>query len=244
MIKVISLGGSLVAPGWAPDHLQRSGCARLCILDSVDTSYLAEFACLVRAYLEEDARRRLILVIGGGAPARIYQAAYRKIALNLDNDAQDWIGIAATRLNGELVRSLFPAECKEALVTDPQIAEFSGRILVAAGWKPGFSSDFDAVFLAEKFGAGTVINLSNISKVYTADPKTDPSARPLDKLSWNEFRAIVGDEWTPGKNAPFDPIAARKAEQLEMRVIVAAGKDLDNLKAIIEDKPFTGTIIE
>ena len=225
MIKVISLGGSIVAP------------------DSVDTAYLAEFVRLVRGYLDADVRRRLILVIGGGAPARNYQAAYRKIAESPGADAQDWIGIAATRLNGELVRSLFSGDCREALVTDPEAAEFSGRILVAAGWKPGFSSDYDAVFLAEKFGAHTVINLSNINKVYTADPRTDPSARPLDTLSWDEFRAIVGDEWTPGKNAPFDPIAARKAAQLKMKVIVAAGKDLVSLKAILEDKPFTGTTI-
>jgi len=234
MMKVISLGGSIVAPGSSANGSP---------LDTVDTAYLAEFVRLVRGYLHEQARRRLILVIGGGAPARTYQAAYRKIAENPQDEDQDWIGIAATRLNGELVRSLFSSDCREKLVTDPQVAEFSGRVLVAAGWKPGFSSDYDAVFLAEKFGADTVINLSNINKVYTADPKVDPAARPLDKLSWDEFRAIVGDEWTPGKNAPFDPIAARKAAQLNMKVIVAAGKDLPNLKAILEDKPFTGTTL-
>jgi uridylate kinase len=225
MIKVISLGGSLVAP------------------NSVDTAYLAEFRTLVRGYLAQDARRRLILVIGGGGPARSYQAAYRKIAEKPEADAQDWIGIAATRLNGELVRSLFSGECRDELVSDPREAVFTGRILVAAGWKPGFSSDYDAVFLAEKFGSDTVVNLSNISKVYTADPKTDPLARPLDRLSWEDFRGIVGDEWTPGKNAPFDPVAARKAAELKMKVIVAAGKDLASLEAILTDKPFTGTII-
>jgi uridylate kinase len=197
----------------------------------------------VLGYLAGDARRRLILVVGGGGPARGYQAAYRHIAEKPEAGAQDWIGIAATRLNGELVRSLFPGECREDLVTDPRGAVFTGRILVAAGWKPGFSSDYDAVFLAEKFGADTVINLSNISKVYTADPKTDPSARPLDRLSWEDFRGIVGDEWTPGKNAPFDPVAARKAAELKMKVIVAAGKDLVSLEAILTDKPFTGTTI-
>ena len=225
-MKVISLGGSLVAP------------------DRVDTPYLAEFRDIVRSYLAKDSSHRLILVIGGGSPARIWQAAYREIAENPDADAQDWIGIAATRLNGELVRCIFSGECRDELVINPEEAVFTGRVLVAAGWKPGFSSDFDAVFLAEKFGSNTVINLSNISKVYTADPRIDPAARPIDKLSWTEFRAIVGSDWTPGKNAPFDPIAARKAEELKMKVIVAAGKDLANLKALLEDEPFTGTTIE
>jgi uridylate kinase len=225
MIKVISLGGSIVAP------------------DAVDAAYLKEFCRLVRKYLAEDSERRLILVIGGGGPARKYQTAYREIADNPESDAQDWIGIAATRLNGELLRNLFPAECREPLVIDPQEAAFTGKILVAAGWKPGFSSDYDAVFLAEKFGADTVINLSNISKVYTADPRLDPGAKPLDRLTWAEFRAIVGDEWTPGRNAPFDPIAAKRASELKMTVIVAAGKDLNNLAAILRDKPFSGTTI-
>ncbi|MDR3200667.1 MAG: UMP kinase [Spirochaetales bacterium] len=224
-MKVISLGGSLVAP------------------DAVDAAYLKDFRLLVREYLAEDSARALILVIGGGGPARAYQGAYRQIADNPENDAQDWIGIAATRLNGELVRGIFAGECRDPLVIDPQDAAFTGRILVAAGWKPGFSSDYDAVFLAEKFGADTVINLSNISKVYTADPKKDPAAKPLDRLRWEEFRGIVGDEWTPGKNAPFDPVAARKAAELNMKVIVAAGKDLANLKKILTDKPFTGTTI-
>ncbi|MCL1818542.1 MAG: UMP kinase [Spirochaetaceae bacterium] len=225
-MKVLSLGGSLVAP------------------DRVDTAYLAEFRKVLREYLAKDNSRRLVLVIGGGGPARLWQAAYREIAEKPENDAQDWIGIAATRLNGELVRTIFAGECGDGLVINPEEAVFTGRVLVAAGWKPGFSSDYDAVFLAEKFGSSTVINLSNISKVYTADPKTDPSARPLDKLTWEEFRAIVGDDWTPGKNAPFDPIAARRAEELNMKVIVAAGKDLANLRALLEDEPFTGTTIE
>jgi uridylate kinase len=225
-MKVISLGGSLVAP------------------DRVDTAYLAEFRRIAAAYLAKDLRRRLVVIVGGGSPARLWQAAYREIAEDPQSDAQDWIGIAATRLNGELVRAIFSAECRDSLVIDPEEAVFTGRVLVAAGWKPGFSSDYDAVFLAEKFGSATVINLSNISKVYTADPKTDPLARPLDKLSWAEFRAIVGNDWTPGKNAPFDPVAARRAEELNMKVIVAAGKDLANLKALLEDEPFIGTTIE
>lgn len=226
MTKVISLGGSIVAP------------------EGVDTAFLRSFRDTVGGYLAEDSGRRLVLVIGGGGPARRYQAAYRELAPKPDSDAQDWIGIAATRLNGELVRALFLDYCEEPLATDPTaVSGLSGRILVAAGWKPGFSSDYDAVVLAERLAADTVINLSNISKVYTADPKLDPQAKPLDALSWKDFRKLVGDEWTPGKNLPFDPIAAKKAEALGLRVITAAGKDIDNIKKILRGLPFQGTTI-
>ncbi len=227
MTNVLSLGGSIVAP------------------DGPDAAFLKEFSALARSWLDADPARRLILVVGGGGPARAWQKAYRDaVGDQADPDAQDWIGIMATRLNAQLVRSAFLDICPHEVVTDPTaLSVFSGRILVAAGWKPGFSTDFDAVVLAERFGARTVVNLSNIAKVYTADPKTDPSARPIDSISWKGFRAMVGDEWTPGKNVPFDPVASRRAEELGLQVICAAGRDLPNLAAILEGQAYQGTLI-
>jgi len=88
-----------------------------------------------------------------------------------------------------------------------------------------------------------VINLSNIEKVYTGDPKKDPKATPLDSISWNDFRAMVGDKWAPGTNVPFDPIASRHAQGLDLTVICAAGRNLENLKNIVRGKDFIGTTI-
>ena len=114
---------------------------------------------------------------------------------------------------------------------------------MAAGWKPGFSTDFDAVVLAERFGAKTVVNLSNIAQVYTDDPKKNPDAKPLVSATWPEFQKIVGTEWNPGLNAPFDPIATKKAADLGLTVVVAAGSNLPNLDKILRDEPFFGTTI-
>jgi uridylate kinase len=230
MTTVISLGGSIVAP------------------EGPDSAFLADFRTLVEAHLAPDIKRRLILVVGGGGPARLWQKAYRDVLAGTgatqNPDVQDWIGIMATRLNAQLVKGLFGALAPQDLVIDPsQVELFMGRILVAAGWKPGFSTDFDAVILAEKFGADTIVNLSNIAKVYTDDPRTNPAARPLDTVSWQDFRALVGDEWSPGKNSPFDPIAAKRASGLGLKVICAAGRDLPNLEAILEGRQFVGTVI-
>lgn len=226
MTKVLSLGGSIVAP------------------DAPDTSFLRDFAALVRSWLDGDAARRLILVVGGGGPARTWQKAYRDSVDVPDPEAQDWIGIMATRLNAQLVRSLFLDLCPHEVVIDPStVTVFGGRVLVASGWKPGFSTDFDAVVLAERFAADTLINLSNIAKVYTADPGSDPNAKPLDAISWKDFRAMIGDEWIPGKNVPFDPVASRRAEELSLKVVCAAGRNLDNLSAILDGKKFQGTLI-
>jgi len=123
------------------------------------------------------------------------------------------------------------------------VTVFAGRILVAAGWKPGFSTDNDAVVLAQRFSAGTVINLSNIAQVYTDDPKKNPAAKPFERLSWSQMLAIVGSEWSPGKNTPFDPTAARAAALSRIRVIFAEGRNLPNLSAILVGGGFVGTTI-
>jgi uridylate kinase len=210
--------------------------------------YLRAFRALIYEILEADAERRFVFVTGGGAPARVWQAAFREIA-GRDGGAEadasaDWIGVAATRLNAELVRALFARDCPQPVVIDPTAVEmFAGRIMVAAGWKPGFSSDNDAVLLAERFAAPLVINLSNVEKVYTADPRTDPNAKPLDKVSWDDFLKITGTEWKPGLNVPFDPVASARAKAAGITVICAKGTDIDNLRCILTGKPFTGTTI-
>lgn len=228
MVKVLSVGGSIVAP------------------DKPDSEFLKAFAALVRTWLGKNAERKLILVVGGGAPARAYQNAYKSV--NEDKSAKadeaDWIGIMATRLNAQLLRAIFADLCNEPVVYDPtQCSDFSGRVLVAAGWKPGFSTDTDAVYLAERFGAKTVVNLSNIEKVYTDDPRKNPDAKPLDTISWKDFRKMVGDEWVPGKNCPFDPIASKRAEAAGIKVICAGGKNIQNIQNILNDEPFIGTTI-
>ena len=230
MTKVLSVGGSIVVP------------------NEPDTEFLSSFIQMVKSWLKEDESRKLILVVGGGAPARVYQNAYKSVAekTNLSsglNDA-DWIGIMATRLNAQLVKASFGDLCKNDVVYNPtEEISFSGRILVAAGWKPGFSTDNDAVLLAEKFNAKTVVNLSNIEKVYTDDPRKNPNAKPIDQISWSDFRKMVGDEWTPGKNCPFDPIASKKASECNMKVICASGKNIENIKNILDEKDFIGTQI-
>ncbi|MDR2633487.1 MAG: UMP kinase [Treponema sp.] len=226
MITVISLGGSIVAP------------------DTVDEPFLKDFVSLMRALLEEESQRRFILVVGGGGPARVWQQAYRNISgTAVFPEQADWIGIMATRLNAELIRGILGAWCTQAVVRDPTQAVFEGRVLVAAGWKPGFSSDYDAVLLAERFKADKVINLSNIEQVYTDDPRINTNALPIDAISWAEFRSLVGDEWAPGKHVPFDPIASRHAADMHLQVICAAGRNLENLHKILHGEPFIGTTI-
>ena len=226
MVTVISLGGSIVAPG------------------AVDESFLSNFTALLGELLSRDDKRRFILVVGGGGPARTWQKAYRNVCASPSDEQADWIGIMATRLNAQLVRAIMGDWCTQDVVTNPtQVEPLMGRVLVASGWKPGFSTDYDAVLLAERFKADAVINLSNIEKVYTDDPKKNPNAKPIDTISWAEFISLTGEEWVPGKNVPFDPVASRHAAKIGLKVICAAGKNLPNLKNILLGEPYIGTTI-
>ncbi len=240
--KVLSVGGSIIAP------------------NEPDVKLLSEFTKMAVSYLTSNPETRLILVAGGGGPARTYQNAYKEVAATYDadtakaagypetdmlNNACDWMGIMATRLNAQILKTCFGPLCEQEVVTDPtKVTDFTGRVLVAAGWKPGFSTDNDAVLLAEKFKADTVVNLSNIEKVYTDDPRKNPDAKPIDQISWEDFRKMVGDEWVPGKNCPFDPIASKKASEMGLTVICAAGKDIENIRAILDGKTYIGTTIK
>ena len=232
MTKILSVGGSIIVP------------------EKPDTTFLSEFVSMCISWLKSDKNNRLILVAGGGAPARVYQNAYNEVAektgLGAQANSADWIGIMATRINAQLLKACFGDYCKNDVVYNPTAENlaFDGQVLVASGWKPGFSTDTDAVYLGEKFDGKTIVNLSNIEKVYTDDPRKNPDAKPLDTITWTDFRKMVGDEWTPGKNCPFDPIASKKAQKLGMTVICAGGKNIANIKAILEDKEYIGTTIQ
>ncbi len=225
--KVLSLGGSIVSPP-----------------EGFDIPFLTGLLETLNRYLKDNPKVRLVIVVGGGGPARTYQQVYQSLTQQPDSDEMDKIGIAATRLNAQLLKALFQAICHPEVIIDPyEPFEFKERVLIAAGWKPGFSTDYDAVVLAERFNADTVVNLSNITQVYTDDPKINRSAKPIERINWTDFRRIVGNEWTPGKNLPFDPIAAKHASRINLRVIVADGKELTNLEKVLNDGDFHGTTI-
>lgn len=233
---ILSLGGSIINPG------------------EPDAAFLSRFSVAIKKWLRENPEERLVLVTGGGAPARVYQKALREVLAESGEIAntsqemlevgQDWLGIMATRINAQLVKEVFGDFCLDPVVTNPEGEfEFTGRILVGSGYMPGYSSDKDAVVLAQRLGAVMVVNLSNIEKVYSDDPKKNPGAKPLDEISWTDFRTMVGDVWTPGMNTPFDPIASRLAEESGIRVVCAKGTDIENTMAILEGKDFIGTVI-
>ncbi len=222
--KIISIGGSIIIPP-----------------EGFNIDFLKKLQTLIIERVKKGDK--FILVVGGGATCRNYQNAAKQV-VSMSNTDLDWLGIKSTIFNAEFVRFLFKDYAHAEVVTNPtKKIKTSKPIIIAAGWKPGCSTDHDAVLLAKTFGAKHVINASNIDYVYSADPKKDQHAQPLSQLTWEEMRKIVGNTWNPGANLPFDPIAAKAAQKLGLTVKFVKGTDLGALNKILNGESFAGTVI-
>lgn len=222
---VISVGGSIVVPN-----------------GQIATDFLKAFKKTLVAHAKDGWR--FVIVVGGGGTARAYQGAAREVG-KVTNDDLDWLGIHSTRLNGHLMRTVFRDIAHPVMYKNPNRVptRFKEHVLVAAGWKPGQSTDFVATRIAKRLGAKVVLNLSNIDYLYTADPRTDKTATPICEIGWKEFRKMVGNKWDPGMNAPFDPIASRLAHNAGIQAVLLNGNNLDNVTAFLDGKNFVGTLI-
>ncbi|AWG42938.1 UMP kinase [Candidatus Borreliella tachyglossi] len=227
MLKIISLGGGIIHP------------------DKINIEYIKNFRNLIFKWIKENDKRKIILVTGGGKIAREYQDAYKQINPEFENYELDEIGIMATKLNAKLISKSMKPFCIDDIISDPtQDFHFKGKILVASGWKSGFSTDYIAVKFAEKFKSGEIINLTNVNQVYDKDPKKFNDAKGLSNITWNELQDIVGNSWKPGLNSPFDPIATSLALNLGLRAYILNGIDLKNLeKVLYKNDDFLGTIV-
>jgi uridylate kinase len=205
----------------------------------IDVVLLKKLRTLFRVVAK---RARIGIVVGGGAPARAYAEAARKLGVKSD-DALHRIGIRATHLNAELVRHLFGARAS-SVITEYGKPLPPHRILIGAGEKPGYSTDFDSVLLAEKLGTTLIYNLSNVDFIYTGDPKTKKNATPLPDLTWKEyFRRFPLRHVRPGLHMPFDPKAALRAKKNGMIVVFVNGKKLGNLRNALTGKRFRATVV-
>lgn len=224
---IIKLGGSLVVP-----------------TAGIATAYLKQFETFIRRQVAEE-QRRFFIFVGGGHLARQYRDAARAITDHgLTDEDLDWLGIHATRLNAHLLRTVFRDLAHPAIIKDYSIIQKPEKpVVIAAGWKPGWSTDYPAVILAQDYRVSAIFKLSNTDYVYDKDPGAYTDAKPYERLSWPAYRAIFEATWSPGSHAPFDPIAAKQAAEHNIRVYYLNGKNLPNLEKALNGKQFAGTVI-
>jgi len=222
---IFSLGGSLIVPN-----------------DVISINFLKKFRELILKFLRK--RYRIVIITGGGGTNRKYNLAAQKISKIKDFNL-DWLGIATTKLNAEFIRCIFGDYAYPKVLDDPHTKVNSKyKLIIASGWKPGCSSDKDAVLWAQNLKASTIFNLSDIDFVYDKDPDKFPNAKPLKSANWIDFIKIVGKEWSPRKSAPFGPPASLLAKKLGLEVVILNGKNIKNLENCLNNKKFKGTIIK
>lgn len=220
---VISLGGSLIVPS------------------AIDVKFLKNFKQLILKFIKR--KMKFIIICGGGKTSRIYQTAASRLTKLTDEDV-DWLGIHATRLNAHLLRTIFRDHSYPRVIRHYKEKIKSKKpILIAAGYRPGCSTDYDAVMLAKTFGVKTILNLTDIDYVYDKDPAKYKDAKPFERMTWKEYRKIFGTKWSPGLNVPFDPVAAKEAEKMNLKVVMINGRNFKTLENFLNGKEFRGTVI-
>ena len=220
---VLSLGGSLIVP------------------DGIDINFLKDFKKTIEKYIKKNYR--FVIICGGGKLARNFQQIASE-SRKLSAKQLDWLGIYATKINAHLLKSMFSDNANKNIISNPTLkVNFKKDIIIAAGWLPGWSTDYDAVLLAENLDVKDVINMSNIDYVYNKDPKKHKDAKKIEKISWQDYSRLISQKWKAGMNVPFDPVAAKEAMKLNIKVYIV-GKDLRNLGNLLDGKKFRGTVIE
>jgi uridylate kinase len=224
---VLKLGGSLIVPN-----------------GGLNIEYITEFYKFINKQIAEH-NKRFFIFIGGGMLARHYRDAGAAITGHeLTDDDLDWLGVHATRMNAHLFRTIFRENAFPYIIDDYNMIQKTDKpIVIAAGWKPGWSSDYPPVILAQDYQVTSIIKMSNTDYIYDKDPKKFPDAKPNKTISWADYRASIGDKWVPGSNQPFDPVASKAAHESGITVKYIHGNNLANLENLLDGKEFVGTTI-
>ena len=225
---ILSLGGSLIYPN-----------------GGIDTNFLKSFNLFIRK--EVAAGRRFFIICGGGALCRHYQDAGSEImGHQLTHDDLDWLGIHVTRINAHLLRTIFRDIAHKQIIHhyEKKYLNIVKPVTIAAGWKPGWSTNYCAAALAKLYGAKMLIKMTNVKMVYDKDPSKFKDAKPIREWRWQNYLELVGNKWIPGMHLPLDPIAAKLASEIKLKVIILDGKNLKNMENVLEKRKFVGTIID
>ena len=140
------------------------------------------------------------VVVGGGNFWRGRQGE------EMDRTTADYMGMLATVINALALSDAFERKGMEARVmTSLAISSVGepfnyktaqrylseGKVVVFGGGtgNPYFSTDTGASLRATEIGADVLLLAKNVDGIYDSDPKTNPSAKKYDTLTYDEYVA-------------------------------------------------------
>src|SRR3989344_4203042 len=219
-LVVISLGGSLIIP------------------KEVDYKFLNKFKSTLRSLYKT---HKFIIVCGGGSIARDYIKALEKEHKSLKE--LSLAGIRATRENARFMIQFFGKEANSILPLDmiavkSALHKNSVVICGALRYAEKETSDGTAAKLSHYLNC-KFINLTNVSGLYSSDPKKNKNAHLIRKISWKDFQKIASKiRFSAGQHFVLDQKAAKIIKKHKISTYIISGKDLKQLKNILQNKPF------
>ena len=221
---VVSLGGSVIVP------------------DDNDDVFLKRFSEMISSLCD---RYQIYLVCGGGKIARYYIKVGRN--LGLPEPELDEMGILSTRINAALVAYSLGNRSAGKVPTDILEAhrlEKKGKVVVMGGTVPGHTTDAVSAMLAKEVKAVRIINGTSVDAAYTADPRKDPRAERLSKITHQQLYELVNvGLHGAGPSNVFDRLGAQIARDSHIDICIVAGRDLDEMRSAIEGKAIKGTVV-
>ncbi len=141
------------------------------------------------------------IVIGGGNILR--GAQFIAGSTGIQEATAHYMGMLATVINAVAVQDTLesigvPTRVQSALAVDRVCEKFirrravrhmeKGRVVIfAAGTgNPFVTTDTGAALRAAEIRADALLKATKVDGVYTADPETDPSAKRIERLTYNE----------------------------------------------------------
>lgn len=219
---VISLGGSRIVPG------------------EVDDEFIVRFKKVVDSH----PSIKFVVVTGGGSTARKYIKALKK--LGKKTKQQSLIGIAITRLHASFLARLFGEKANEIIPKNMRKVKNllrKNQIVFCGGlrYKEKNTSDATAAKLSA-YLKSPFINLTNVNGLYSSDPRKNPKAKLIKRISWKKFNEIAKRiKFSAGQHFVLDQSAARIIMKNKIPTYII-GK-VKEIEKIIKGKKFEGTLI-
>lgn len=221
----ICFGGSIVAP------------------EEPNVNLIQEIAKTVHALKSKNYD--VLIVTGGGGPARMYMGAAQKFGA--PHVELDKIGIDVTRLHARMLISALGEIAEQDPMTTVEAAvraAFKNKVPVMGGTTPGQTTDAVAAMLAKASGSQLLIFFSDVDGVYTADPKRDPKAKKIERMTTRELgKRFATVKAEPGMKTIIDPIAAKLIERSKFKTLVMGAHEIKRLPEILEGAGHSGTTI-
>ena len=215
---VISVGGSLINP------------------EKLNLKFLRELKSAIKSL---EKKYKIVIVTGGGFIAREYMQAFTK------EREKSIIGIESTKLHASLLSHYLGHHRTVAKSWKELKERIKHENLFICGGDIGkvrMTSDGTSAEIAKLIKADIFINITNVEGLYTKDPKKYKNAKRIPKISHQEFYSLIKrHNEKAGQHFILDKHAAKvcKKENIPIAII----KGTKELKKVLEEKPFKGTLI-